>query len=385
MIIIGYLISTLRKAGPTNVLKDIVLSLDRKTYKPVVITLSPEQQISLQNELIQNKIEVISLGMTRLEGLLFARKKVRDLIKDKRINLLHSHGYRADLIASQLNKWVVTISTLHNFGYEDFSMRYGAVLGYCLAKTHYCALKRLRKVVACSETIQTLSYMKGLATCSIRNGVNTSEFQPVSSDQRKSEIRESLGLPKEGTVLVLVGDVRNLKNQEVLIKGFLSSSASKQNIYLLVVGDGPDLSKCKFLARTSDKVFFVGRVNDVKDYLQASDYFVSASLSEGMPISVLEALSVGLPVFLSNIPQHQEIANISKNRVFLFDGTSEQSIRDFFEVMTKNILFDMNEDALIQLREKLDIESMVEQYSLLYQKLLREERNSGFNLRQKFN
>ena len=384
MIRIGYLISTLRKTGPTNVLKDIALGLDRKTYKPLIITLSPEGQRSLRNEFIKNKIEVISLGMTRLEGLFSARKMVRDLINEKGIDLLHSHGYRADLINSRLNKWVVTMSTLHNFGFDDFSMKYGAVLGYFVAKSHYSALKRLRKVVACSETILTLSYRKGLVTCFIRNGVNTSEFQPVSSEQQKVEIRESLGLPEDGIVVVLVGDVRNLKNQEALIKGFLNSSASKQDIYLLVVGDGPDLSKCKNSARMSDRVLFAGRVENVNPYLQASDYFASPSLSEGMPISVLEALSSGLPVLLSNIPQHQEIAKICEDLVFLFDGSSEQSIRVFFEEFAKHTLFEMNEDTLIQVREKLDVKTMVEEYSSLYQELLREEKKGEFALKQKF-
>lgn len=383
MISIAYLISTLRKTGPTNVLKDIALGLDRNIYKPIVITLSPEDKSSLKNEFIQNKIEVVSLGMTRLEGLFTARKMVLALIKESKINLLHSHGYRADLINSRLNKWVVTVSTLHNFGYDDFSMRYGKVLGYFVAESHYRALKRLQKVVACSETIRTLSYRKGLVACSIRNAVNTTEFRPVSSEQQKSEIRKLLGLPKEGILIVLVGDVRNLKNQEALIKGFLSSSASRQNIYLLVVGDGPDLSRCKLSAGTSDKVIFAGRVNNVKDYLQASDYFVSASLSEGMPISVLEALSTGLPVLLSNIPQHQEIANVCENMVTLFEGTSEQSIRAFFEGITENTLFEMNEDTLTQLREKLDVKFMVEKYSLLYQEILREERKSEFDLKHK--
>lgn len=75
-------------------------------------------------------------------------------------------------------------------------------------------------------------------------------------------------------------------------------------------------------------VVFHGFVDNVVPWLQASDLFVSASASEGMPLAVLEALSCGLPALLSDIPPHREIRDIleEQNCVALIDGSAVADI-----------------------------------------------------------
>ena len=70
---------------------------------------------------------------------------------------------------------------------------------------------------------------------------------------------------------------------------------------------------------SSANTIFTGQVVNVADYLVNSDFFVSASFSEGMPNAALEALRCGLPCFLSKIPSHEELRDIVPKSAVLFD------------------------------------------------------------------
>lgn len=78
---------------------------------------------------------------------------------------------------------------------------------------------------------------------------------------------------------------------------------------MVVLGDRP--LKSELTEQGCAHVNFLGDVNNVSDYLAASDYFISASLSESLPNTVLEVLAVGLPVILSDIDFYKEIVSES--------------------------------------------------------------------------
>ena len=69
-------------------------------------------------------------------------------------------------------------------------------------------------------------------------------------------------------------------------------------------------------------------IGHVQEYLGASNYFISASLAEGLPNSVLEAMACGLPCILSNIPPHVEIHEMNKDSSLMFDIKDVKGLRD---------------------------------------------------------
>jgi len=100
--------------------------------------------------------------------------------------------------------------------------------------------------------------------------------------------------------LVSVGSIYPIKNQELTVKALAKCSIPYQMVF---VGDGVSRSKVESLcieAAIAKHVEFVGKVNDVNQYLKQSDCFILSSNSEGFPNVILEAMAMGLPIISTN-------------------------------------------------------------------------------------
>ena len=102
----------------------------------------------------------------------------------------------------------------------------------------------------------------------------------------------------------------------MLLRAFLEPDL--QHLGLVVLGDGPLLSECRAITNDAPNIFFAGAVDNVDQYLYKSACYVSASLSEGLPNSVLEAFRAGLPAILSDIPAHRELEGLAPRAVQIF-------------------------------------------------------------------
>ena len=142
--------------------------------------------------------------------------------------------------------------------------------------------------VACSPSIKKQLYKKSkLEVLSIANGVN---FPNTLLEQYQSNR------------FLYLGDISERKNIAFLLEMFASPDLAQYS--LDVVGDGDLYSEMSEKYKKNTNIKFWGRVNNPRDFLNHDGYLISASFSEGLPMAVLEALSYGLPVLLSDIPSH---------------------------------------------------------------------------------
>lgn len=147
---------------------------------------------------------------------------------------------------------------------------------------------------------------KGKTTI-FNNGIETKQFK--YNGLVRDIIRSQLGLYIDDYIIGCVGNLGPEKNIEFAIR-VLKTLVQKgySNLYLIIIGDGPLREQLELLsADTNNKVLFLGRKENVHDYLQAFDAFVMPSLYEGFGIAALEAAASGLPIYLStNIPSDFE-------------------------------------------------------------------------------
>ncbi|MFP3854750.1 MAG: glycosyltransferase [Anaerolineales bacterium] len=131
----------------------------------------------------------------------------------------------------------------------------------------------------------------------IPNGIDLEPYRKA----RSPKPRGSIGLAEENVVLVYSGRLGPEKNLTFLLRAFAGVHEAFPNTRLVLVGKGPELGNLQDFAHRAgivDEVKFVGLVphEEVPDYLGLGDLFVTASVTEVHPLSLIEAMATGLPV-----------------------------------------------------------------------------------------
>lgn len=318
-----YLVSTLGRTGPTRQLYNLIKYLDCKRFQADVVTLSPNPSNNLEQEFISLGIPVHSLGLSRFTGVIFGKTRLRATLDKIQPDILHSQGLRADWNSSKYTGIAHKVATQRNNPIKDYPPIMGSLMGKIATQLHYYALGHLI-VVACSKSISEVGMTHGISARVIHNGVDLESIKLPLSEKQKQAKRCSLGLPADGRLFVYAGPLITRKNPELLIKAFQENEHQRDS--LIILGDGPLLSRCRLLTTNSTNIFLPGLVNCVFDYLSVADLFISASRAEGMPNAVLEALGSGIAVLLSDIKPHREILALSPKAGWLFEKDNPNSL-----------------------------------------------------------
>ncbi len=141
--------------------------------------------------------------------------------------------------------------------------------------------------------------------------VDTNLFKPVSSEEKKG-LREKLNLWTEGRIILFVGGINVRKGVHILLDAFISLEKNYPDIRLVIAGPTYKYDK-KYIQDIKNKIKDLNlrdkillteeNISNVHDYMKSSDIFVLPSKQEGFPISILEAMSSGLIVIGSDIPE----------------------------------------------------------------------------------
>ncbi|MDW5562355.1 MAG: glycosyltransferase family 4 protein [Methanomassiliicoccus sp.] len=137
----------------------------------------------------------------------------------------------------------------------------------------------------------------------IPNGVDTERFSPR---HRSDALRARLNIPPDAPIFLSVGRLTPQKMPLSLLHVFNEVQKELEEARLLIVGTGELLDQAIEFVRHNDmeNVIFLGRVPDgeLPSIYASSDYYVMASIYEGQPLTVLEAMASGLPCIVSDIP-----------------------------------------------------------------------------------
>jgi glycosyltransferase involved in cell wall biosynthesis len=148
----------------------------------------------------------------------------------------------------------------------------------------------------------------------IPNGVDSTRFQP----RRVLDWRRSRGIPDDAVVFGAVSALRPVKNLTLLLRAF--ARADLPTAWLVLVGDGPcraTLERLTARLALSERVIFLGKVLDPAPYYAAFDVFVMSSLSEQMPIALLQAMACGLPALGTDVGDIGEMLGASGSPVLV--------------------------------------------------------------------
>lgn len=155
----------------------------------------------------------------------------------------------------------------------------------------------------------------------LNNAIHAEQY--VYKAEERTQIRQQLNIPDDAFVVGHVGGISAVKNHTFLIDVFSHIKKQKDNVYLLLIGDGPLRSEIEQKAQSlglSGNVIFTGVRSDVAHLMQAMDCFVFPSIIEGLPVALLEAQAAGLPCLVSSSVSAEAVKTKTVVRMDLSEG-----------------------------------------------------------------
>ena len=158
----------------------------------------------------------------------------------------------------------------------------------------------------------------------------------TQSEKNVDQIREELGIGKQDFVLISVGELNENKNHLAVLKAV--ADLNLPNFTYVICGQGTRRQEYEtFIAKHNlqNVVKLLGFRKDVQDVLKASDAFIMPSFREGLPMSMMEAMNLGLPILASNIRGCKDLVAVERNG-FLFEPTNIAQMKEQILKLYKN-------------------------------------------------
>ena len=339
---IAYILPQLSGGGAERMVIDLATHLPASLYLVFVITLKDAATAVWEEELTQANVQVVKLHK-KFKLDIFCIWRLIQWLKINRPDILHTHLFGGDFygrLAGHLARVPHIIGTEHNINRAEGRLRRW--------------LKRLtapwaEKIIAVSGTV--LDYVEryeGVTSSQamvIYNGVPLEKFRPsyfIANDSWPCDIKK-----------IVVGGLGRLeyqKNWPCLIR---AATKLPNNVIIKIAGVGREMKKLQRLICSlglEQRVELVDWQASVK-FLSQLDIFVLPSWWEGLPISLLEAGAVGLPVIVADIPSNREIVRDTTLGLW-FDPHSPEELAEKLKLL-------INEPAMAR-RMAINLHQVIE-------------------------
>ena len=370
---VAFLVTACKKSGPIEQMLSIFTYIDRERFNPILVTLydEPTDGTSQLQRYLDIGIKHVQVPLSKKDIMLGNTKVLKSKLDSLDVDIVHALGVFPDFALSRM-QYPGHVTTLRNFIYEDYPVKFGKIIGTIMAKMHLYAMKRTAQTWTCSKSLAR-KYREELKLefPYIQNGVNVSNFTRPTEEQ-KEDMREKLNLPKDKVILVYAGQFVARKDQKFLLELF-SEQVELKDYVLLLLGDGADFAGLKEQYGELSNVIMTGSVNNVNEYLQASDIYIASSKSEGLPNGVLEAMAVGLPVILSDIEQHKEVYDANQDIGALYRIGNKKDCMNKILAMSKTARIEYGIQAYKCAHEQFSAERMSKQYQDEYERVYRKK------------
>jgi glycosyltransferase involved in cell wall biosynthesis len=367
-----FVISSLRKCGPVRQLGYIIKYLNRETFVPVIVKLTEEKEGSMDDYFRAMDVSVSTFFFPIRDIALKRKRSRKEILKFTHPDLVHVHGFRPDALFSGYEERPV-VTTLRNFPGAEYRLRLGTFAGRIIEKAHTGFIKNITAPVACSPYVAA-QYEKqyDLSVLGIDNGIDT-KFYVSLSDEEKKALQKKLALDNSEMVFISSGDLSLRKDPETLIHAFLKSRWRDQGVLVFAGKEKIRGFKKKW---AHPRIRFLGDVNDIRSWYQASDVLLSASRAEGLPNAVLEGMSCGLAPLLSDIMPHAYILDSYPAGETRFAIGDSSKLASLLNELTPEETNKKGQAASRHVNLHFSAQKMSQEYQDLYLRLISQKREN---------
>lgn len=352
---VGHVSLGLSTGGLERLLVDFARFHDRSEFEMVFVALNEAGRPA--DDIVKSGCEVIALQSERA-GRLERLQLLAQVLKDLRVDVVHTHNAFPHWYATAAARWArvpVVINTRHG---QRFGQSWKARLQYWLASL------MVNRVVAVSDDAARLccqdDHLPASKVTRIWNGIDSDKFQYRGPVRRPVAISVAR-LSKEKdfpTLLRAVGIVRD----EI------------PEFKLKIVGDGAErlaLEKLAAEMRLGGTVEFLGEQSRVPELLAEAGFFVSSSLTEGISLTLLEAMAVGLPVLATAVGGNPEIVVPGETGLLVPAADPRALAKGIVQLCRDSDRWDeYGASGRLRVEKHFDIRRMVRDYENLYRDLL---------------
>jgi glycosyltransferase involved in cell wall biosynthesis len=205
----------------------------------------------------------------------------------------------------------------------------------------------------------------------VRNGIDVDRLSISPEDGVRA--RRELGIPLMSPVVGTVAVFRAQKRLDLWLEA-ASRLARTTEAHFLLVGDGPMLARIQAQAQALDlgsRIHLPGLQEDVRPYLAAMDVYLMSSEFEGLPLALLEALAVGLPVVATAVGGIPEVLPDQESGILVPFGNPEALARAVSRLLEEpELRSKMGQRARQRVAEEFGIERMARELEEVYDRVL---------------
>lgn len=266
--------------------------------------------------------------------------KIQQVLAGRRFHIVHGHSSKGGFLGRLAGKLhgLPTVYTPNGFHFLG--------LDHQLSRSAFVGLERIAgkvtdRLIAVSQSEAEVARNARIVAATklsvIPNGVNVVELGQRA--ERRAALRASCGISQNAKVITTVARLSQQKDPRTLIQAIARlNRPERERIVCLWCGAGPLREDVLNFARqlgVSEHVRLLGVRQDIPDILLASDVFVLASLYEGLPFALLEAMATGVPVVATDVVGNRDVV-IDRHNGRLISAGSPEMLADAIEELLTN-------------------------------------------------
>jgi len=300
--------------GGESHLLNLVEYLDKSQFEPVVLSFTQGPMI--------DRLQKMGVG----SDVIYTEKpfdltkwgRVKDLLKEKKVDLIHAHGTRAasNVLWAARSLGIPVVYTIHGWSFHQDQQP--LLKRMRIAGESYIT-NRTAVNISVSEANQASGKenIKGFESVLVNYGIDQKKFSPAGVTK---DVRAELKITPDALLVLFIARFTKQKQPLAMIRAFKAALETVPDMRLLMVGDGELREEALQLSSElglGDRILFQTFRQDVPDVLAAADIFVLPSLWEGLPIGLLEAMAMGKAIIASDVDGTGEVLKHRENGLLI--------------------------------------------------------------------